>query len=124
MDRWQALYAFWSQFGLDVYDQMTVPTGDAAPDPPYITYEAAVGSSSTDIYLTAALWYRGYGWTDITAKAEAIHDAIGERGTRIKCDTGELWIRRAQPFARRDSDPTDDSIRRMNLMIYVRFETI
>ena len=123
MDRWQALNTFWAGFELDVYDNSTVPTGDAAPEFPYLTYEAAVGSASDDVYLTAALWYKGYSWTEITAKTEAIHDAIGARGLRIKCDKGELWIRRASPFARRSSDPTDDSIRRMNLMVNVRFET-
>lgn len=123
MDRWQALDAFWAQFGLTAYDQSTVPTGDAAPNPPYITYEAAVGSSSADVYLTASLWYKGYSWAEVSAKSDAIHDYIGDRGVRIKCDTGELWVRRAQPFARRIAEPTDDSIRRIMLMIYVKFET-
>ena len=123
MDRWQALNSFWAQFGLTVYDQTTVPTGTDAPAFPYLTYEAAVGSSSDDVFLTASLWYKSYGWADITAKTEAIHEAIGERGVRVQCDKGVLWIRRANPFARRSSDPTDDSIRRMNLMVNVKFET-
>lgn len=121
MDKWQALQSFWSGFGLTAYDQATVPLNAQLP---YITYEAAISSASNDVYTVAAVWYYGYSWAEVSQKVDEIAEAIGARGVRIDCDEGQLWIRQANPFARRAvTDPADDQIRRINLMVNIKFET-
>ena len=77
MDKFQALDAFWSSFGLDAYDSSTVPTGENKPDLPYITYDAYTSNFGNPVSLAADLWYYG------------------------------SWIRQGQPFAQRMADPDD-----------------
>lgn len=120
MNRWQAIHAFWSSFGLTAYDQNTVPTGDNAPDFPYITYDASVGIFGTPQTLTASIWYRSPSWAEITDTTEQIWTALKVLPP-VKCDGGFVWFRRGTFFAQRMSDPDDDMIRRMLLQIDVEF---
>lgn len=125
MGKDQALYEFWSGFGLPAYDQATVPTGDDAPDFPYITYETQTGNIGADILLNASLWYRSTSWDEISNRKDEIARFIGYGCKIIKIDGGYMKIHLPDlsSFATRMSDPSDDMVRRYLLSVYVEFLT-
>lgn len=122
MDKWQAIDAFWNSFGIPAYDENTVISGSESPQPPYITYNAIIGSLSQNLSLSASIWYKGYSWKEISQKANEIAEAIGY-GYRLEVvNGGYLYIRKGQPFAQRMSDP-DDTIRRVYVILDAEFLT-
>lgn len=123
-DKHQALYEFWSSFGLQAFDVSTVPSGEFAPSFPYITYEDAIGQIGQFLPLTASLWYRDTSWEGISKKVDEISRAIGLNGYySSKVDGGYLWISQGIPFAQRMDDPSDDMIRRYFININAEFLT-
>ena len=122
MDKFQALQTFWSSFGIDAYDESTVPTGDFRPELPYITYSVEVSDFYRPVYLNASIWYYGASWSAITTKLSEVSSAIGLGGKILPVDGGGLWIKRGFPFAQRMSDP-DDMVRRIYLNIEAEFIT-
>ena len=118
MDKWGALHAFWSGFGLPAYDAITVPESAVMP---YITYEARVSDFDEKIGLTASLWYRSTSWAEISRKAEDISDALVQVKT-IPLDVGYLYLTRGNPFAQRMTDE-DDMVRRIYLVIMAEYLT-
>lgn len=123
MTKDEAIQQFWSSFGLTAYDANTVPTGEDAPSLPYITYEVQTDSIGAILTLTGSLWYRSPSWRAISAKAEEIAEFIGYGYHKIAVDGGYLWITKGQPFAQRMSDPEDDMIRRIFIMLNAEFLT-
>lgn len=119
----QAIHQFWSSFGLKAYDEQTVPTGDDAPAFPYITYEVITDSIDHPVLLTASLWYRATDWVDITAKKDAISEAISYGHKIIKIDGGYMYLTRGTPFAQRMSDENDDMIRRIYMQVNCEYLT-
>ena len=122
MNKSQALYNFWSSFGLEAYDQFTVPTGSGLPDFPYITYEVSEDEIDYPVLLTASLWYSGTSWEAVEAKAQQNAERI-KRMNAIKLDNGYMTITSASPFARRMDDPNDGGIRRIVLNVTVEYFT-
>ena len=126
MNKAQAIYSFWSSFGIPAYDQNTIPNADDKadhrPEPPYITYEVIEDSLNTPVALSGLIWYRSTSWKDITLKAGEIAADIGYGHKIIKIDGGYLYITKGIPFAQRMSDE-DDSIRRMYINLMVEFLT-
>lgn len=118
MDKWQALNAFWSRFGLVAYDENTVPDGAALP---YITYTASVGQIDESIYLTASIWYRSNSWTEVSQKADEISDYIGG-GAGETYVGGRLWVTKSVPFAQRMSEASDNQVRRILLQVNAEFQ--
>lgn len=123
MTKAAALYNFWSGFGLPAYEETSVPTGDDAPDFPYITYQVVTDSFGGDIALTASVWYRSESWLQINAKTEEIAGHIGRGGRVIPCDGGAIWLKRGQPFAQSMGDEADDMIRRKYINLTAEFLT-
>lgn len=121
-DKEQAIQSFWSSFGLTAYDSSTIPTGDNAPEPPYITYDVITDSIGTPVLLTGSLWYRSNSWADITHKKDEIAADIGYGHKIISIDGGYLYITKGTPFAQRMADE-DDSIRRIVINLMVEFLT-
>lgn len=119
----QALQSFWSSFGLKSYDESTVPTGENAPQFPYLTYNVVVDSIGNPVALTASLWYRSSSWKDVTEKSEEIAQNIGYGGKLVHFDGGAIWIKRGSPFAQRMADDSDDVIRRIYMNIEAEFLT-
>lgn len=126
MDKAQALYNFWSSFGLPAFDEQTVP--DDIPEglpadtwDHYITYETVMDSLGNAVPLTASLWYRSTAWDEITQKAQEIADYIGQGGVLVPYDGGSMWIVRGTPYAQRITDPNDDSIRRIYMNISAEY---
>ena len=122
MDKFQALQTFWSSFGLPAYDENTVPTGDAKPSYPYITYDAVVSNLGVPVALSGSIWYYGTSWAQITAKMAEVQAGIGRGGKYIPIDGGALWIKQGSPFAQRVSDP-NDMVRRIFINIEAEFIT-
>ena len=123
MNKEQAIHALWSSFGLTAYDEQTVPTGENAPKPPYITYEVVVGNIENPVSLSASLWYRGTSWEPVTNKFHEIENFIGYAGIIQKLDNGYVWFMRGSPFAQRMSDDSDSMIRRIYINITAEFFT-
>lgn len=123
MTKEAALHAFYSSFGLKAYEENAVPTGDDAPDFPYLTYSVSSDSIGTDVALTASLWYRGTSWVQANAKAEEISRRIGRGGKILSCDGGAIWLRRGTPFAQSMGDESDDQIKRKYINITAEFLT-
>lgn len=121
-DKAQALYQFWSSFGLSTYDESSVPTGSNAPKFPYITYSVVTDNLGNNVGLTGSLWYRSSSWAAISQKAEEIAKRL-ENLSPIKIEGGYMWLKRGSPFAQRMSDPNDDMIRRIYINITAEFLT-
>lgn len=117
MNKAQAIYKFWTNFDLPVFDENSVPTGQALP---YITYTTVEDSIDYPVSLHGSLWYRTDSWTEIEKKANEISKYIGLSGQSIPIDTGYAWITRGTPFAQRMNDP-NDSIRRIYINLMVEF---
>lgn len=123
MTKEAALHAFYSSFGLKAYEENAVPTGDDAPDFPYLTYSVSSDSIGIDVALTASLWYRGTSWVQANAKAEEISRRIGRGGKILSCDGGAIWLQRGTPFAQSMGDESDDQIKRKYINITAEFLT-
>lgn len=122
MTKAAALYTFFSQFGLNVWPENSVPTGDDAPNFPYLTYEVTTSADLDKVLVSASLWYRETAWTRINAKADQISAAIGG-AYALECDDGGMIIRRGTPFAQSMDDPNDNLIKRKLLNIEITFCT-
>lgn len=121
MDKAQAIQSFWSSFGLKAYDENTVPTGNDAPDFPYITYNFSEDFFGTELSQSVSIWYRSPSWGPITNKSKEIADRIGYGGTLISYEGGAAWIRRGTPFSQRMSEPSDDMVRRILINIEIEY---
>lgn len=121
MDKHQALFSFWSSFGLPAYDQYTVPDGATLP---YITYEDLTDSLGNVVNMTASLWYRDQSWAAISRKAQEIADAIEAMDPiTLPLDTGRLYLTRGTPWAQRMNEPDDSGIRRVVLNLQAEYLT-
>lgn len=123
MTKAAAIYEFWASFGLVAYETNTVPTGDDAPEFPYLTYSFVVGSFGTDVAADVSVWYRDSSPVECNAKTEEIVQRIGEGGVPIKCDDGTIWIKLGDPKYQPMSDPSDDMIRRNYINIVLQYLT-
>lgn len=120
MDKEQAIHEFWSSFGLDAYDENTVPDDAQMP---YITYQVETGSLDDILLLSGSIWYRSYSWSEIAEKTKQIAEFIGVRGHKIfRIDDGYLFLTKGSPFAQRMGEE-DDTIRRMYININAEFFT-
>lgn len=119
MNKEQALYTFWSSFGLPAYDENTVPDNAVLP---YITYNVVDDKLDRPVLMHGSLWYRDTKWTDITAKKNEIAQFL-EGFVTYKLDNGWVWMVQGSPFAQRMSDPNDDQIRRVYMNVQAEFLT-
>lgn len=123
----QALYNFWNSFGIQAFEENSVPIGEDAPKFPYITYQVVIDSFDNQVQLTASLWDRdknGYSaLLENSKKAEEISQTIGRGGKILKCDNGRIWIKRGTPFAQNMGDESDNLIKRKYLNITAEFFT-
>lgn len=121
MTKQEAIHAFWSDFGLTAYEETAVPTGDNAPDFPYLTYSVATDSVGNNVGLSASLWYYSKSWQAIALKTEEIAQKIGANGKIVKFTDGALWVRRGSPFAQNMGDSSSDMIRRSFINVTAEF---
>lgn len=124
MTKAAAIYNFFLQFGLPVYEENSVYSEENAPDFPYLTYEnKADFFNRHDVTISFDLWYRSTSWVTANAKSQEISAAIGRTGTRILCDDGYILIMRQSPWAQNMGDPSDDMVERINHSLKIRFYT-
>ena len=119
MNKVQALNQFWQDAsGLAVYDETRVPEDAVLP---YMTYETAVSDFNNEVPLTASLWYRSESWKTITEKEMLIADYIGRGGRMVAYEGGAFWIKKAEPWAQRMAESSDDMVRRIVLNVSIEF---
>ena len=128
MTKEQSLYEFWNSFGIQAFEENSVPTDEAEkPKFPYITYQVVIDSFDNQVQLTASLWDRNKdGYSALlqnSIKLEEISKAIGLGGTFLNCDGGKVWIKRGTPFAQNMGDESDDLIKRKLINITAEFFT-
>lgn len=125
MTKEEALFQFWSSFGLKAYEESSVPSGDRAPSFPYITYQVVTGSFGGAVAMSASVWDKkttGHSATKANdAKTAEISKAIGRGGTMLRYDGGAVWLTRGEPFAQSMGDDSDDRIRRKLLNITAEY---
>lgn len=118
-DRYQAIDNFWNSFGVEAYDENSVPDLEELSFP-YITYNVGTGSLDYPVSMSGNIWDRGTSWETVSKKIDVISTAIGSGGIVLPFSGGSVWIRRGSPFAQRLSDE-DDMIRRAYINIDVEF---
>lgn len=124
MTKASALYNFFSSFGIEAYEETLVPTGDEAPEFPYLTYQLVTDSFDNEVIIPVSLWYRSEAsLLALNTKTEEISQRIGRGGVFLDCDGGKIWIKRGSPFAQTMSDPNDNTIRRKYINITAEFLT-
>lgn len=117
------IYEFWNSFGMTGYEENTVPTGEDAPEFPYITYQLVTDSLGNEVAMSASIWYRDTSWVKANAKTDEISRAIGLGGKVLNCDGGKIWIKRGTPFAQNMGDESDNLIKRKYLNITAEYLT-
>ena len=117
------IYEFWNSFGMTGYEENTVPTGEDAPEFPYITYQLVTDSLGNEVAMTASLWYHSTSWVEANAKTEEISQRIGRKGAVLDCNGGKIWIKRGTPFAQNMGDESDNLIKRKYLNITAEYLT-
>ena len=123
MTKAACFYQFWSQFGLNAYEENEVPTGADAPEFPYITYELVTDRWLNTTAMSASLWYRGDSWKPANAKADEIAKYINLGGVALMCDEGGILVRMGSPFAQNMGDNSDEDIKRKVINITAEFLT-
>ena len=125
MTKAEALYNFWSGFGLLTYDENAVPTGDEAPAFPYLTYQLVTDSYDHPVTMTASIWDRDAddysANAENNARADSMSRYIGMGGSIVPFDGGAIWITRGHPFAQSLGDPSDNKIKRKLINITAEF---
>lgn len=117
MDAEQAIQDFWSSFGVNAYDENSVPDDATMP---YITYSVSYDSFDSSVSLTASLWHKSTSWLWVTQKAHAIRDYITRGGKLLKTDNGTIWIKKGTPFYRRMGD-TEKNVKRIYFNIEAEY---
>lgn len=117
MTKTQALYEFFSSFGMDAYPADSVPNDTTFP---WLTYEVSVGGDFGDsVSIQAHLYFHTKSESVPNAKVDQISKEIGMGGIVIPFDEGRIWIRKGSPFAFSTPDQNDPMIKHriMNLML-------
>lgn len=108
----QALYQFYSRFGIPAYEENSVPSGDDKPAYPYITYEVADTRFGVEIPLSMTVWDRSDSLVRLATLAARIEDELTRGGIFISWDTGALWLKPADPLTRNAGDDSDNLVHR------------
>ena len=109
----QALYQFFSSFGIPAYTEYNPPDDAILP---YITYQLVQPDWMENSSLYARVWYRSTSWTEITAKVNAISTAVGE-GVTIPTQSGCVMLNKGSPWAQEMPMEGDDTLK----VIYLNF---
>lgn len=121
----QALYAFFSSFGLPAYGEGAVPDRDDQNNeikPPYITVQQISPSWRASVPFYARLWYRDGSNAAINAKADEIAAAIGE-GVNIPTPHGSVYINQGDNFAQHQASPGDTRLKCVYLSMILNNNT-
>lgn len=120
MDKSQAIYHFWSGFGIPAYDENKLPPNATVP---YITFESATGTFDNILSLTASIWDKGNSYEKLDKMADDIAKFIKTMecpeidGGRYRVFVGE------SKYSMHMDDPIDDQIVRVRLNVNFEFMT-
>ncbi len=121
MDKWQAQYNFWSQFGIPAYEENSVPDYRDLTFP-YIAYEAASGSFEDTVSITASIWDNTKSFARIDPIADQIERFIRKMGCP-EIDGGRYRVWTNPEFAQNMGDPDNDLLKRKVLNVNFEFMT-
>lgn len=121
MTKAEALYAFFSSFGIPVYASSAVPEDAVFP---WLTYDLSTSAwESGEVSLTVNLWYYTTSEAVPNAKAEEISKAIGLGGKLLPCDEGAIWLKRGSPWCQSLHDDSDSMVKRRYINITAEYMT-
>lgn len=124
MTKLQALYAFFSSFGIPAYEENSIYNPQIQPSFPYITYSASTSSfQAGEATLSVSVWSRAYSLQEAETYTDAISSKIGYGGYMQQADDGFIWFKRGNPFVQYMGDPSDDFIHRAYIKITAEFLT-
>lgn len=95
MTQAEALYKFFSGFGIPAYPANSVPNDTVFP---WLTYELKTGYVGDSFSCAVNLYYYTDSEAVPNAKAEEIGNEIGLGGIQIPYDSGTIWIKRGSPW--------------------------
>ena len=122
LDTAQALYHFFSSFGLPAFvennvpDEMPVNGAMVAVKPPYITYQLKEPESGKNCVLTARVWYIDTGLEAITRKVDEIKEAT-RNGASLETSTGAIWLWQDDNFCQ--MQPPDEPKLKIAYLMFV-----
>lgn len=117
MTKSQALYEFFSSFGIDCFPNTAPETAKF----PFLTYETTMGNAGDDaVNIACNVFYYTESETAPNAKVEEIANKISLGGKVIHCDDGAIWIQRGQPWCNTITE-ADRNIKRKQLNISLIF---
>lgn len=119
MDKQQAYFKLWNSFSIVAYDENTVPD-DA--NFPRIDYQVITDSLDFPVFPIAKLWYRDTSWTAVDNKLKEIEDFI-ENMLPIELDDGYMNVCKGSPFAQRQTNEDDQTVKGYLLNLQVEFFT-
>lgn len=123
-DIMEALYAFWSQFGIPAYVEDTVPDDAVLP---YIRYTVVKGPAMDTSLLTAFNFHHNklMGNVERADIADRIADAIPEKGVKIPLNNGGfLVLYRNTDFQTLYQDPLDSDVIGIRTSVEVHFYSL
>lgn len=109
-----ALYEFFSGFGIPAYLQDTLPDNVQMP---YITYELMEPEALSTAFFNASLWYKDTSLDAILRKADEIGETIGMGGIGLHTEDGVIRLYRGDKFVQIMSDPNPETKRAYLSMI-------
>lgn len=118
MDKQEALYKFWHEAtGLTAYEENSIPDDAQLP---YCTYQTILDSLDYALFPLGHVWMRTVSWEALDAVQKRIEAYIG-KGITIEMNEGYLFICKGSPFAQRETDENDSSIKGYLLNIQAEF---
>ena len=120
MDRWQAVYNFWSSFGIPAYEENSVPDLKDLTFP-YITYQARASAFDYNASGNASIWSRNTSWTEADGLSDMIMTRLQDGGENVPYTGGVIWITAGAPFSQSMSDPSGALVKRKLLTVTYNF---
>ena len=96
----QALYEFWSGFGIPAYTTGTIPEEVVTP---YLTYSLVETEPYEPMQHIAQLWFRATDNAALLAMVDEIKAVIGT-GIRLYCEGGSVTLRPDSPYVQLMTD--------------------
>jgi hypothetical protein len=122
MDKWQALYSFFSSFDVPAYDKNVPNNENNNEEFPRITYQSIIDSIGNTVQIDASVWDLNTSWTRVDNIVNAIDAHIKNMGCP-QIDGGRYMVSKGRPFAQRMDDPENTEIKRTVLHINFEFLT-
>lgn len=119
----EALYGYFSSFGLESYEEQRLPDGRDAPALPYLTYSVKKGCWA-DGALAASVNIHYRTDSERTLAEEALSSlslSLGFGGRVISADGGGILLTRGKPFSNDSADSADRKNRCITVKLNAEF---